>query len=54
MEGLLEKVEEFTLEDDAEGFDTEEEVLTGGDPAILVETEHTFWEQAVEVEVVLE
>ena len=30
IEGLLEKVEELSAEDDAEGFDTEEEVFTGG------------------------
>ncbi len=31
VEGLFEKVEEPTAEDDAERFDTEEEVLAGGD-----------------------
>ncbi len=54
IEGLLEKVDELTAEDDAEGFDTEEEVFAGGDKAVLIEREHSFWEQAVEVEVVLE
>jgi len=54
IEGLLEKVEELSAEHDAEGFDTEEEVFAGGDKAVLIEREHSFWEQAVEVEVVLE
>jgi hypothetical protein len=54
IEGLLEKVEELTLEDDTEGFDTEEEVFSGRDPTGLIEREHSFWEEAVEVEVVLE
>ncbi len=54
IEGLLEKVEELSAEDDAEGFDTEEEVFTGGDPAVLIEREHSFWAEAMEVEVVLE
>lgn len=54
IEGLFEKVEELTLEDSTEGFDTEEEVFTGGDPAVSIETEHSFWEEAVEVEVVVE
>jgi len=54
VEGLLEIVEELTAEDDAERFDTEEEVFAGGDPVVLIEREHSFWEQAVEVEVVLE
>ncbi len=49
IEGLLEKVEELSAEDDAEGFDTEEEVFTGGDPAVLIEREHSIWEEAVEV-----
>ncbi len=44
MEGLFEKVEELTLEDDTEGFDTEEEIITGGDPAGLIERERSFWE----------
>ena len=54
IEGLLEKVEELSAKDDAEGFDTEEEVITGGDPAVLIEREHSIWEEAMEVEVVLE
>ncbi len=54
IEGLLEKVEELSAEDDAEGFDTKEEVFAGGDPAVLIEREHSIWKQAVEVEVVLE
>ncbi len=54
IEGLFEKVEELTAEDDAERFDTEEEVFAGGDPVVLIEREHSFWEQAVEVEVVPE
>jgi len=54
IEGLLEKVEELSAEHDAEGFDTEEEVFTGGDPTGLIEREHSFWEEAMEVEVVLE
>ena len=54
IEGLFEKVEELTAEDDAERFDTEEEVFAGGDKAVLIEREHSFWEQAVEVEVVPE
>jgi hypothetical protein len=54
IEGLLEKVEELTLEDDAEGFDTEEEVFAGGDPAVLIERQSSFWEEAMEVEVVVE
>ncbi len=54
LEGLFEQVQELALEDDTEGFDTEEEVFTGGDPAVLIEREHSIWEQAMEVEVVLE
>ena len=54
IEGLLEKVEELSAEDDAEGFDTEEEVFAGRDPAVLIEREHSLWEEAMEVEVVLE
>ncbi len=54
IEGLFEKVEELTAEDDAERFDTEEEVFAGGDPVVLIEREHSFWEQAEEVEVVPE
>ena len=54
IEGLFEKVEELTLEDGAQGFDTEEEVFTRRDPAVLIETEHSFWKQAVEVEVIAE
>ncbi len=54
IECLLEKVEKLTLEDDTEGLDTEEEVFTGGDPTGLIEREHSFREEAVEVEVVLE
>jgi hypothetical protein len=37
IERLLEKVEELTPEDDAEGFDTEEEVFAGGNPTSLIE-----------------
>ncbi len=54
IEGLLEKVEELSAEDDAERFDTEEEVFTGGDPAVLIERQSTGRDKAVEVEVVLE
>ncbi len=54
IEGLLEKVEELSAEDNAERFDTEEEVFAGGDPAVLIEREHSFWEQAMEMEVVSE
>ena len=54
IEGLFEKVEELTPEDDAEGFDTEEEVFAGGDPTILIERQSTGRDKAVEVEVVLE
>jgi len=54
LESLFEQVEEFALEDDTEGLDTEEEVFTGRDPTGLIEREHSFWEEAVEVEVVLE
>ncbi len=44
IEGLLEKVEELSAEDDAEGFDTEEEVFAGGDSVVFIEREHSFWE----------
>jgi hypothetical protein len=54
FESLSEKVEELTAEDGAEGFDTEEEVFAGRDPAVLIEREHSFWEEAMEVEVVVE
>ena len=54
MESLFEKVKELAAENGAQGFDTEEEVFAGGDPAVLIETEHSFWEQAVEMEVGLE
>ncbi len=54
IESLLEKVEELSAEDNTERFDTEEEVFTGGNPAVLIEREHSIWEEAVEVEVVLE
>ncbi len=54
MEGLFEKVKELAAEDGAQGFDTEQEVFAGGDPAVLIEKEHSFWEQAVEMEVGLE
>ncbi|MEE9146967.1 MAG: hypothetical protein V3U27_06160, partial [Candidatus Tectomicrobia bacterium] len=54
LEGLFEQVQELALEDDTEGLDTEEEVFTGRDPIGLNEREHSFWEEAVEVEVVLE
>ncbi len=54
IEGLLEEGEELSAEHDAKGFDTEEEVFTSGHPAVLIEREHSLWEQAVEVEVVLE
>ncbi len=54
IEGVFEKVQELTTEDGTQGFDTEEEVFARGDPAVLIEREHSFWEQAVEVEVVLE
>ncbi len=54
IEGLFEKVEELTAEDDAERFDTEEEVFAGGDKAVLIERQSTGRDKAVEVEVVLE
>ncbi len=54
IEGPLEKIKELTLEHDTEGFDTEEEVFAAGDPAVLIERQSSFWEQAVEMEVVLE
>ncbi len=54
MERLFKKVEELAAEDDAERFDTEEEAVAGRDPAVLIEREHSFWEQAMEVEVVSE
>lgn len=54
IEGLLEEVEELSAEHDAEGFDTEQEVFTGGDPVVLIERQHSIWEQAMEVEVVFE
>ena len=54
IEGLLEKVEELTAEDDAEGFDTEEEVFAGGDKAVLIERQSTGRDKAVEVEVIPE
>jgi len=54
IEGLLEKVKELSVEDDAERFDTAEEVFTGGDPAVLIERQSTGRDKAVEVEVVLE
>ncbi len=54
LEGLFEQVQELALEDDTEGLDTEEEVFTGRDPTGLIKREHSFWEQAMEVEVVLE
>ncbi len=54
IEGLLEKVEELTPEDDAEGFDTEEEVFAGGDKAVLIERQSTSRDKAVEVEVIPE
>ncbi len=54
LEGLFEQVQELALEHDTEGLDTEEEVFTGRDPTGLIEREHSFWEEAMEVEVVLE
>ncbi len=54
IERLLEKVEELTPEDDAEGFDTEEKVFTGGDKAVLIERQSTGRDKAVEVEVIPE
>ncbi len=54
IEGLLEKVEELTAEDDAEGFDTEEEVFASGNPTSLIERQSSLGDEAVEVEVVLE
>ncbi len=54
IEGLLEKVEELTPEDDAERFDTEEEVFAGGNPTSLIERQSSLGDEAVEVEVVLE
>ena len=54
LEGLFEQVQELALEDNTEGLDTEQEVFTGRDPTGLIEREHSFWEEAVEVEVVLE
>lgn len=54
IEGLLEKVEELTAEDDAERFDMEEEVFAGGNPTSLIERQNSLGDEAVEVEVVLE
>ncbi len=54
IEGLFEKVEELTAEDDAEGFDTEEEVFASGNPTRLIERQSSLGDEAVEVEVVLE
>ena len=54
MEGRFEKVQELATEDGAQGFDTEQEVIAGGDPAVLIDREHSFWEQAMEVKVVSE
>ncbi len=54
IERLLEKVEELTPEDDAEGFDTEEEVFASGNPTSLIERQSSLGDEAVEVEVVLE
>ncbi len=54
IEGLLEKVEELALEDPTECFYGEEEVFAGRDPTSLIERQSSFWEQAMEVEVVLE
>jgi len=54
LEGLFEQVQELALEHDTEGLDTEEEVSTRGDPVVLIERQHSFWEEAMEVEVVLE
>ncbi len=54
IEGLLEKVEELTAEDDAERFDTEEEVFASGNPTSLIERQNSLGDEAVEVEVVLE
>ena len=54
IEGVFEKVQELTTEDSTQGFDTKEEVFARGDPAVLIEREHSFWEQAVEVKVILE
>ena len=51
-EGLLEKVEELTLEDDTESFDMEEEVFTGRDPAVLIERQSTLGDKAVEMEMI--
>ncbi len=53
IKGLFEKVEELTAEDDAEGFDTEEEVFAGGNPTSLIERQSSLGDEAVEVEVVL-
>ena len=54
MERLFKKVEELAAEDDAERFDTEEEIFARGDPTGLIERQSSFWEEAVEVEVVSE
>ena len=54
LEGLFEQVQELALEHDTEGLDTEEEVFTGRDPTGVIKREHSFWEEAMEVEVVLE
>ncbi len=49
IEGLLEKVEELTAEDDAEGFDTEEVVFASGNSTSLVERQSSLGDEAVEV-----
>ncbi len=54
IERLLDKVEELTTEDDAEGFDTEEEVFTGGDPVVLIEGQSPLGDQAAKVEMIQE
>ncbi len=43
IEGLLEKVEELTPEDDAEGFDTEEEVFASENPTSLIERQSSLY-----------
>ncbi len=54
IEGLFEKVEELALEDHTECFYGEEVVFADRNPVVLIEREHSFWEQAEEVEVVPE
>ena len=52
IEGLFEQVEELSAEHDAQGFDVEEEVFAGGNPAVLIEGQGSSRDEAMEVEVI--